>query len=136
MPRDGARDENEFVLSQQVISKLLLPCPRDAGMKPVRIGNGGDIHDVNIRWIGDRQRRENVRDRIEHMEGLMDSNLKDGSRRIYRAIDCPMNTLSVPPTARPERSLATIPGRGMFLVIEAPGNKLSPAQCTGERDHT
>jgi len=76
--RDGTRDENEFMLGQQVVSKLLLPCPGNTGMKPVRIGNGGDIHDVNIHRIGDRQRRENVRDHIQHMEGLVNRHLKDG----------------------------------------------------------
>jgi hypothetical protein len=71
-------------------------------MKPVRIGNVGNTHDVNIHRIGDRQRGENVRDRIEHMECLVNRHLKDGGRWIYRAIDRPMNALSIPPAARPE----------------------------------
>jgi hypothetical protein len=107
------------MLSQQVVAECLLAGARDTGPQPVRIGNGDWIDDMHRGGVGDDSRRQDMWDRVECAESLVDRDLKDRRRRVDGAVDRP-HAFAVPSTADTISAFTAIPCRCISGLVEPP----------------
>jgi len=69
--RYGAGDRDEFVLSKQVIAKILLSRAWNAGPQPIWIWHLRWVHDVNARRIGKGESRHYMPDSVQGLEAVV-----------------------------------------------------------------
>lgn len=132
--RYHAWDHDEFVPGQERITERLLTRAGDSRSQPIGVRNVGSANDLNVGHIGDMERGQDVRQRVERLEAFVNRHFEDRRRWIERAID-DANASAVPPAADLECAFATIPGRRKAPLIKAPGNELAASQWLHGRRH-
>ena len=134
VPRHSARNGNEEMVGEQLISKDLLTGAWNTRNQPVRIWDLGTADDMHQCGVEDLQGRQHMGDGIKRLEALVYGHFEDRCRGIERAIDR-TPSLAVPATTNPVGALATVPGSCKGRRIKAPGQQIAATERRGEGGH-
>lgn len=131
----GAWNENKDVAGQKVIAESLLAGARNPGPKPVRIGHGRRLHDMDVGRIDNGQRGQQMWNRVEGPKPFVYGDFEYGGRRIDGAIDR-ANAFAVPAPPDAIGAFAAVPRCPESLMIQTPRDELARAKCAGQGRHT
>lgn len=122
-----ARNDHEFVLSEECIAESLLTGARDSRPEPIGIWDRCRIDDMAGGGLGNRRRGQNMRHGIQRVEALVDRDLQNRRRGVDRTIDR-ADPSAVPTAAYAVGAFATIPGRPELNQVKAPCHKFRAAK--------